>query len=61
MLQKELGVLLTPPTGKEKAKDWKGLEILRELQIKFEDAERLVVCKSDHIYTEGAPLPIFVV
>ncbi|KAF2290062.1 hypothetical protein GH714_001686 [Hevea brasiliensis] len=40
VLKKELGVLLTPPTGKEKAKDWKGLEILRELQIKFEDAER---------------------
>ncbi|KDP22431.1 hypothetical protein JCGZ_26262 [Jatropha curcas] len=36
----ELGVLLTPPTGKERAEDWKGLEIVRQLQIKFEDAER---------------------
>ncbi|EEF51564.1 Nitric-oxide synthase, putative [Ricinus communis] len=37
---KELGVLLTPPTGIEGAKDWKGLGIIRQLQIKFEDAER---------------------
>ncbi|OAY57906.1 NO-associated protein 1, chloroplastic/mitochondrial [Manihot esculenta] len=38
--KKELGVLLTPPTGEKKAKDWKGLEIMRELQIKFEDPRR---------------------
>ncbi|KAI9152737.1 hypothetical protein LWI28_000233 [Acer negundo] len=38
--QKELGVLLTPPTGKDRAKVWKGLEIKRLLKIKFEDAER---------------------
>ncbi|KAL5810884.1 hypothetical protein ACOSQ4_027452 [Xanthoceras sorbifolium] len=38
--QEELGVLLTPPTGKERAESWKGLEIERLLQIKFEDAER---------------------
>ncbi|XP_065871468.1 NO-associated protein 1, chloroplastic/mitochondrial [Euphorbia lathyris] len=38
--QKELGVVLTPPTGREGAKDWRGLGIVRELQIKFEDAER---------------------
>lgn len=40
LLQKELGVLLTPPTGKEKAEDWMGLETKRQLQIKFEDIER---------------------
>ncbi|TXG57715.1 hypothetical protein EZV62_015544 [Acer yangbiense] len=38
--QKELGVLLTPPTGKDRAEVWKGLEIERLLKIKFEDAER---------------------
>ncbi|XP_044504347.1 NO-associated protein 1, chloroplastic/mitochondrial [Mangifera indica] len=38
--QKELGLLLTPPTGKERADGWKGLEIERLLQIKFEDVER---------------------
>ncbi|WCJ36469.1 P-loop containing nucleoside triphosphate hydrolases superfamily protein [Euphorbia peplus] len=38
--QKELGVVLTPPTGKEGAKDWRGLGIVRQLQIEFEDAER---------------------
>ena len=40
MSQKELGVLLTPPTGKQRADEWRGLEIVRQLQIKFEDAER---------------------
>ncbi|XP_048326532.1 NO-associated protein 1, chloroplastic/mitochondrial isoform X2 [Ziziphus jujuba] len=38
--QKEVGVLLTPPTGKEKADDWQGLETVRQLQIKFENVER---------------------
>ncbi|KAK2975821.1 hypothetical protein RJ640_022838, partial [Escallonia rubra] len=38
--QKEVGLLLTPPTGKEKADDWSGLETERTLQIKYEDAER---------------------
>ncbi|EXC13942.1 Nitric oxide synthase 1 [Morus notabilis] len=38
--QKALGVLLTPPTGKQRADEWRGLEIVRELPIKFEDAER---------------------
>ncbi|KAL3341892.1 hypothetical protein AABB24_026087 [Solanum stoloniferum] len=38
--QKELGVLLTPPTGKEKADGWMGLETKRQLQIKYEDIER---------------------
>lgn len=40
LLQKEVGLLLTPPTGKERADGWKGLEIERLLQIKFEDVER---------------------
>ncbi|CAK9135145.1 unnamed protein product [Ilex paraguariensis] len=38
--QKEVGVLLTPPTGKQRAGDWMGLETERQLQIKYEDAER---------------------
>ncbi|KAF9685667.1 hypothetical protein SADUNF_Sadunf03G0078200 [Salix dunnii] len=38
--QKELGVLLTPPTGKERAGDWRGLELEQRLQIKFKDVER---------------------
>ncbi|GMP24061.1 hypothetical protein CsSME_00001455 [Camellia sinensis var. sinensis] len=38
--QRELGILLTPPTGKQKADKWIGLETERQLQIKFEDAQR---------------------
>ncbi|XP_020215434.1 putative nitric oxide synthase [Cajanus cajan] len=38
--QRELGVLLTPPSGGENAENWKGLESERKLQIKFEDVER---------------------
>ncbi|GAV68104.1 MMR_HSR1 domain-containing protein [Cephalotus follicularis] len=38
--RKELGDLLTPPTGKQKAKEWRGLEIERQLKIKYDDAER---------------------
>ncbi|OMO98149.1 RecF/RecN/SMC [Corchorus olitorius] len=38
--KKELGVLLTPPTGKDKADEWRGLETVEQLKIKFEDAER---------------------
>nr|XP_016501354.1 PREDICTED: putative nitric oxide synthase isoform X2 [Nicotiana tabacum] len=38
--QRELGILLTPPTGKEKADGWMGLETKRQLQIKYEDIER---------------------
>ncbi|KAK7832336.1 no-associated protein 1 [Quercus suber] len=30
---KELGVLLTPPTGKKRADDWRGLETERQLRI----------------------------
>ncbi|OIW12579.1 hypothetical protein TanjilG_04743 [Lupinus angustifolius] len=38
--QKEVGVLLTPPSGREKIEDWKGLESERKVQLKFEDATR---------------------
>jgi hypothetical protein len=38
--QKELGVLLIPPSGREKAENWRGLDAEHKLQIKFEDAER---------------------
>ncbi|XP_059450306.1 NO-associated protein 1, chloroplastic/mitochondrial isoform X1 [Corylus avellana] len=38
--QKELGVLLVPPTRKEGADDWRGLEIERQLHISFKDVER---------------------
>ncbi|XP_030934143.1 NO-associated protein 1, chloroplastic/mitochondrial-like isoform X3 [Quercus lobata] len=38
--QKELGVLLTPPTGKERADNWRGLESERQLHIPYEDVER---------------------
>ncbi|KAL6321864.1 hypothetical protein AAG906_035568 [Vitis piasezkii] len=50
--QKELGVLLTPPTGKQRAEDWLGLETERQLQIKFED--------SDSYPFEFKPVEIFV-
>ncbi|XP_057765984.1 putative nitric oxide synthase [Salvia miltiorrhiza] len=38
--QKEVGVLLTPPTEKQKADSWMGLEVKRELQLKYHDVER---------------------
>ncbi|KAL1534898.1 nitric-oxide synthase (NADPH) [Salvia divinorum] len=38
--QKEVGVLLTPPTEKQKADNWMGLEVKRELQLKYHDVER---------------------
>nr|POE68033.1 no-associated protein 1, chloroplastic/mitochondrial [Quercus suber] len=38
--QKELGVLLTPPTRKERVDDWRGLETERQLLIPYEDVER---------------------
>ncbi|KAK6155878.1 hypothetical protein DH2020_010126 [Rehmannia glutinosa] len=38
--QKEVGVLLTPPTGKQKADSWMGLEAKRDLQLKYHDIER---------------------
>ncbi|KAL3524154.1 hypothetical protein ACH5RR_016988 [Cinchona calisaya] len=39
--EKEVGGLLTPPTGKQKG-DWMGLETKRQLQIKHEDIDRPV-------------------
>ncbi|OAY76285.1 putative nitric oxide synthase [Ananas comosus] len=38
--QKELGVTLTPPSGKDKAEAWPGLQNVRDLEIKFEDKKR---------------------
>lgn len=38
--QKQVGVLLTPPTGKQRADEWRGLESERQLQIKVEDVQR---------------------
>ncbi|GMH08780.1 hypothetical protein Nepgr_010620 [Nepenthes gracilis] len=38
--KKEVGVLLTPPTGKQRATEWSGLEPKPELQLKIEDPER---------------------
>ncbi|KAK6155865.1 hypothetical protein DH2020_010113 [Rehmannia glutinosa] len=38
--QKEVGVLLTPPTGKQKADSWMGLEAKRDLQLKYHGIER---------------------
>ncbi|XP_010547825.1 PREDICTED: NO-associated protein 1, chloroplastic/mitochondrial [Tarenaya hassleriana] len=37
---KEVGVLLTPPSGKQKTEEWKGLESRHLLRIKFGDTER---------------------
>ncbi|GAB4825874.1 hypothetical protein Ancab_008744 [Ancistrocladus abbreviatus] len=37
---KELGYLLTPPTGKQRAEGWASLETERKLQLKFDDPER---------------------
>ncbi|GAB4825916.1 nitric oxide associated protein 1 [Ancistrocladus abbreviatus] len=41
--RKELGYLLTPPTGKQRAEGWAGLETERKLQLKFDDPERPAV------------------
>ncbi|KAL5718376.1 nitric-oxide synthase (NADPH) [Ranunculus cassubicifolius] len=38
--QKEVGVLLTPPSSKHRADDWAGLEISRDLRIKSENPRR---------------------
>ncbi|XP_030473360.2 NO-associated protein 1, chloroplastic/mitochondrial isoform X2 [Syzygium oleosum] len=38
--QENLGLLLTPPTGKDRACNWKGLETEHQLLIKFEDIDR---------------------
>lgn len=36
----EVGVTLTPPTGKERAEGWTGLQGVRELKIKYEERDR---------------------
>uniref|UniRef100_A0A0E0JUF2 CP-type G domain-containing protein n=1 Tax=Oryza punctata TaxID=4537 RepID=A0A0E0JUF2_ORYPU len=38
--EREVGVTLTPPAGKEKAEGWVGLQGVRELQIKYEESDR---------------------
>lgn len=38
--KKEVGVLLTPPTGKERADSWRGLETERQLQLRLDNIER---------------------
>ncbi|KAL8135262.1 hypothetical protein AgCh_010068 [Apium graveolens] len=38
--KKEVGTLLTPPMGTQRAEQWSGLETHRELQINFEDPNR---------------------
>ncbi|GJZ42242.1 NO-associated protein 1, chloroplastic/mitochondrial [Tanacetum coccineum] len=39
LVQKEVGVLLTPPSG-EQVPDWAGLETVRQLQIRFDNTQR---------------------
>lgn len=36
----EVGVTMTPPTGKERAEGWAGLQGVRELKIKYEERDR---------------------
>ncbi|KAF2615978.1 hypothetical protein F2Q70_00012453 [Brassica cretica] len=38
--QKEVGVLLTPPSGKDQIQEWKGLQSHRLLRIEFNDPKR---------------------
>ncbi|XP_022928803.1 NO-associated protein 1, chloroplastic/mitochondrial [Cucurbita moschata] len=38
--EKELGISLTPPSGKQARDDWRGLEVMRQLKINFEDEQR---------------------
>uniref|UniRef100_M8BXT9 NOA1/YqeH-like C-terminal domain-containing protein n=1 Tax=Aegilops tauschii TaxID=37682 RepID=M8BXT9_AEGTA len=38
--KREVGVMLTPPTGQERAEGWCGLQGVRELQIKYEELDR---------------------
>ncbi|KAK9120752.1 hypothetical protein Syun_018369 [Stephania yunnanensis] len=35
--QKEIGVTLMPPSGKDRAKDWPGLQTIRQVQIKYDN------------------------
>ena len=53
VLQKQVGVLLTPPTGKQRADEWRGLESERQLQIKVEDVQRCII----HMSTAVAIFP----
>lgn len=34
-LQREVGLTLTPPTGKDNTETWPGLEAVKQLQIKY--------------------------
>uniref|UniRef100_A0A803KT51 Uncharacterized protein n=1 Tax=Chenopodium quinoa TaxID=63459 RepID=A0A803KT51_CHEQI len=38
--KKEIGLMLTPPTSKQRAESWNGLETERRLQLRFDDPER---------------------
>ncbi|KAL6848477.1 hypothetical protein ACP4OV_021771 [Aristida adscensionis] len=38
--ESEVGVTLTPPTGKERAEGWAGLQGVRELKIEYEELDR---------------------
>ncbi|KNA17820.1 hypothetical protein SOVF_076400 [Spinacia oleracea] len=38
--KKEIGLQLTPPTGKQRAETWNGLEAERMLQLRFDDPDR---------------------
>lgn len=38
--QEEIGVTLTPPTGRQRAEEWPGLRTVRHLNIKFEHTKR---------------------
>ncbi|XP_038875863.1 NO-associated protein 1, chloroplastic/mitochondrial isoform X1 [Benincasa hispida] len=38
--EKELGISLTPPSGKQIRDDWRGLETVRQLKINFQDEQR---------------------
>ncbi|KAH7692750.1 nitric-oxide synthase plant protein [Dioscorea alata] len=37
---RELGISLTPPTGNQRAEAWPGLQVVRQLQINFENRQR---------------------
>lgn len=38
--RRELGISLTPPTGNQRADVWQGLQVVRQLQINFENHKR---------------------
>lgn len=41
--QTNLGGLLTPPTGMDRAKDWRGLDQERQLLIKYDELDRYLL------------------